>query len=92
MNLLETTEPLLRRVVSSGGRPDPADSAQLASMASTLQRALQLLPSLFADREDVQQVAGLSDILSGLHDLAGKMALAGYVSFPAMRKATRAAS
>jgi hypothetical protein len=35
---------------------------------------------LFPDKQDVQQIAVLSDMLSALHDIAGQLHLAGYVS------------
>ena len=66
---------LTRRTV---GQDDDAD--RLADLAHQVGRTIQLLPALFPNPADVQQVAVLSDMLSRLHDLAGSLARAGLVS------------
>ncbi|ODN73518.1 hypothetical protein L202_08018 [Cryptococcus amylolentus CBS 6039] len=76
----EDTAPLLMSVLRSGSRPDPRQVAELNERAQVLPRLLQLLPSLFSDRNDVQQVAGLSEILSPLADLASALSGAGYIA------------
>ena len=80
-DLSEETPILLERITSSGSAPDPHQYSLLASQATSLPRILQLLPSLFPKQEDVQQIAGLSDMLSELHKLARALHLSGYVSF-----------
>jgi nuclear pore complex protein Nup98-Nup96 len=67
-------------VLRAGTHPDPAESSRLNALAKALPRLLQLLPALFPDKRDVQQIAVLSDMLSALHDIAGQLHLAGYVS------------
>ena len=74
--LVEETPRLLSSVIRAGGRPDPHEASTLTTLALSLPRVLQLLP----DKEDVQQVAGLSDMLSSLHQIAGHLHRAQYVS------------
>jgi len=81
-NLLEETPQLLQSVLAARPNPDPREAATLQSLARSLPRVLQLLPALFPDKGDVQQIAGLSDMLCSLHRLAGSLFLAGYVGAP----------
>lgn len=82
-DLLEHARELLASVIRAGDEPDPFEAARLAKLASTLPRTLQLLPGLFPDKNDVQQTAVLSDMLSALHDLASAFHQAGYLDKPA---------
>ena len=62
----------------------PADSVRtsrrLEELVHAVPRVIGLLPALFPDRDDVQQISALGDMLSGLHALARQVHLAGYVS------------
>ncbi|KAK4689973.1 nuclear pore complex protein Nup98-Nup96, partial [Tremellales sp. Uapishka_1] len=81
-NLLEEAPRLLHSVVAAGSHPDPTQAAALSTLAKSLPRVLTLLPALFPDKEDVMQIAGLSDMLSGLHQLAGPLHSAGLIPRP----------
>ena len=63
-----------------GAAPDATQLARLQELAQALPRILQLLPLAFPNKQDVQQIACLSEMLSALHKLAGPLHLAGYVS------------
>ena len=71
---------LLGAVLGAGANPDPIEAGQLVELSQTLQRVIQLLPALFSDRDDVQQIAALGDLLSDLTTIASQVHLAGYVS------------
>lgn len=68
-----------------GATPDGAQLARLNQLAQALPRILQLLPLAFPNKQDVQQVACLSEMLSALHKLAGPLHLAGFVSLIVLR-------
>lgn len=82
LDLVTRTKPLLHSVLRAGSHPDPAEKAELQELAKNLPRVLQLLPALFPNKDDVQQVASLSDMLSGLHSLAGALHAAGLAPRP----------
>ena len=71
---------LLKSVIQAGQSPDPHEASLLSKLAQSLPRSIQLLPALFPDTDDVQQIAALSDMLSELHNVAGLLHQAGYVS------------
>jgi nuclear pore complex protein Nup98-Nup96 len=75
INVVSEVPELLKAAVSSG-----SSSGRLVELANDLPRLMRLLPALFPDSEDVQQVACLSDMLSALHHLAGHLSLANIVS------------
>ncbi|ORY25742.1 nuclear protein 96-domain-containing protein [Naematelia encephala] len=79
VNLVTRVPDLLTSVLRAGSVPDPIERASLVNLAKSLPRVIQLLPALFPDKDDVQQVASLSDMLSELHQLAGTLYDAGYV-------------
>jgi len=79
-SVIEEAPRLLKSVLKAGPRPDPHEASTLSELARMLPRAIQLLPSLFPDKEDVQQIAVLGDMLSELHNVAGLLRQAGYVS------------
>jgi len=68
---------LLKESLTTG-----AYSSRLTKLSNDLPRILRLLPALFPNTENVQQVACLSDMLSALHHLAGQLSLANLVSPP----------
>lgn len=81
---------LLKDVLSSSSAATSVEEAalvkikqaRLAQLANDIPRLLRLLPALFPNINNVQQVACLSDLLSGLHHLAGQLSLANYVARP----------
>ncbi|GMK55427.1 hypothetical protein CspeluHIS016_0204830 [Cutaneotrichosporon spelunceum] len=75
-------KPLLVATRRAGAHPDPHDASELRDLGESIPRVLQLLPSLFPDRSDVQQVASLTDMLSTLHALASDLHDAGYMARP----------
>ncbi|OCF35297.1 nuclear pore complex protein Nup98-Nup96 [Kwoniella heveanensis BCC8398] len=79
-DLTTDTARLLSSVLQAGSHPDPRDSAALTEHTRTLPRVLQLLPALFPDKRDTQQVASLSEMLSPLYQLAGVLHNAGYIA------------
>lgn len=81
LDITSRVKPLLaatRRVA----HPDPVEAAELRRHADNIPRVLQLLPALFPDRSDVQQVASLSDMLSQLQALASELHAAGHMPRP----------
>jgi nuclear pore complex protein Nup98-Nup96 len=56
------------------------DLSALQLLARSLPRVIQLLPALFADKDDIQQVACLSDMLAVLFELGESLYQAKYVS------------
>ncbi|WVW83374.1 hypothetical protein I302_105393 [Kwoniella bestiolae CBS 10118] len=79
-DLTSDTAKLLTSVVSSGSNPDPRESSTLSEHSKTLPKVLQLLPALFPDKSNSQQVASLSEMLSPLYQLAAVLHNAGYIS------------
>jgi nuclear pore complex protein Nup98-Nup96 len=75
-------KPLLAAARRSGAHPDPREASELRQLADNIPRVLQLLPSLFPDRTDVQQVASLSNMLGTLQALASDLHCAGYMPRP----------
>ncbi|WVQ78080.1 hypothetical protein IAT38_000161 [Cryptococcus sp. DSM 104549] len=74
-----TTIGSLMNVIAAGNHPDPIEAANVNDRAQTLPRVLQLLPALFLNKTDVQQVAGLSEMLSPLYEMASALYSAGYI-------------
>lgn len=81
IDVLDEVPDLLKAAVSSSGGLE-SSKARLAQLSHDIPRLLRLLPALFPDSGDVQQVACLSDMLSALHHLAGQLSLANFVSLP----------
>ncbi|WRT66918.1 uncharacterized protein IL334_003883 [Kwoniella shivajii] len=79
-DLTTDTARILTSVVQAGSHPDPRESTTLSDHSRNLPRVLQLLPALFPDKKDIQQVAGLSEMLSPLYQLAGLLHSAGYIN------------
>ncbi|WVQ98527.1 hypothetical protein IAU59_005653 [Kwoniella sp. CBS 9459] len=79
-DLTTDTARLLSSVLQAGSHPDPRESAALTEYARNLPRVLQLLPALFPDKRDTQQVASLSEMLSPLYQLAGVLHNTGYIA------------
>ncbi|WWC69668.1 uncharacterized protein I206_103611 [Kwoniella pini CBS 10737] len=79
-DLTSDTASLLTSVLQAGPHPDPRESSTLQNHSRNLPRILQLLPALFPDKTNLEQVAGLSEMLSPLYQLAGLLHNAGYVS------------
>ena len=71
---------LLESVVRAGAHPKPRDTSVLSDLAHSIPRVLQILPALFPNDQDFQQIACLSDMLSDLHGVADLLHRAGYVS------------
>lgn len=82
LDLISEVRPLLASVLRAGANPDPTEAHALTALARNVPRVLQLLPALFPDKEDVQQVASLSDMLSDLQALAGVLHPAGFIPRP----------
>lgn len=82
LELVNRVRPLLQSVLRAGTHPDPTEARKLAALANNLPRVLQLLPALFPDKDNVQQVASLSDMLSELQTLAGVLHASGYIPRP----------
>jgi nuclear pore complex protein Nup98-Nup96 len=71
---------LLESVVRAGANPNPDEAARLKRLATSVPRILQLLPSVFPEKEgNVQTVAGVGDVLSAMYRIAGLLCDAGYV-------------
>nr|XP_019002371.1 nuclear pore complex protein Nup98-Nup96 [Kwoniella mangroviensis CBS 8507]OCF65832.1 nuclear pore complex protein Nup98-Nup96 [Kwoniella mangroviensis CBS 8507] len=79
-DLTSDTAKLLTSVLSSGSHPDPRESSILSEHSKTLPKVLQLLPALFPDKNNIQQVASLSEMLSPLYQLAAVLHNAGYIN------------
>ncbi|WWC61363.1 uncharacterized protein I303_103944 [Kwoniella dejecticola CBS 10117] len=79
-DLTSDTGTLLTSVLQAGPHPDPRESSTLTEHSRNLPRVLQLLPALFPDKDDLQQVAGLSEMLSPLYQLASALHNAGYIA------------
>ncbi|KAK8869988.1 hypothetical protein IAR55_000558 [Kwoniella newhampshirensis] len=78
-DLVQDTARLLASVLNAGSHPDPREAATLTDRARNLPKVLALLPGLFPNKQDVQQVASLSDMLSPLYQLGGALHSAGYI-------------
>lgn len=63
---------------------DRHQQTRLVTLANDIPRVLRLLPALFPNGKDVQQVACLSDMLSALHHLAGQLSLADFMQRPSV--------
>ncbi|TXT13738.1 hypothetical protein VHUM_01105 [Vanrija humicola] len=86
LDIVTHVRPLLRSVLRAGAHPDPQEAADLSKLAKSLPRVIQLLPALFPDSTDVQQVASLSHMLSQLQKLAVPLHAAGYIPRPPVSK------
>jgi nuclear pore complex protein Nup98-Nup96 len=73
---------LLVNHLRSGGQADPVDADRLARLISTAQRVLSLLPALFPKKDDVQQFAALSDLLSDVTQIVSQLNAAGLMNKP----------
>jgi nuclear pore complex protein Nup98-Nup96 len=82
IELVTRVRPLVQSVLSGGQHPDPAEARTLVTLANNLPRVLQLLPAVFPDKDDVQQVASLSGMLSELQTLAAFLHASGYIPRP----------
>ncbi|BEI93211.1 uncharacterized protein CcaverHIS019_0508390 [Cutaneotrichosporon cavernicola] len=82
LDIRARVKPLLAATRRAGAHPDPRDASELQDLAESIPRVLQLVPSLFPDRSDVQQVASLTDMLSTLQALASDLHSAGYMPRP----------
>ncbi|EIW69491.1 hypothetical protein TREMEDRAFT_62352 [Tremella mesenterica DSM 1558] len=60
------------------------ERVRLSVISQNVPRVIQLLPALFPDKEDTQQMAVISDMLSELHQIAGGLSMAGYMDRPAV--------
>lgn len=85
LDYLEVTscvKPLLAATGRAGAHPDPHEASELRRLAEDIPRLLQLVPALFPNKNDVQQVASLSHMLSHLQALASDLHNAGYMARP----------
>jgi nuclear pore complex protein Nup98-Nup96 len=82
LELVTRVQPLMQDVLRAGDYADAAEARELAGLADNLLRVLQLLPALFPSKDDVQQVAALSGMLSELQRLASVLHAAGFIPRP----------
>ena len=80
ISIVEDAPRLLESIVRAGSHSSPRDVSILSDLAHSIPRVLQILPALFPNNEDYQQIACLGDMLSNLHGVADLLHQAGYVS------------
>lgn len=82
LDIVNNTKPLLASVLRAGSHPDPAEDAELKRLSKSVPRVIQLLPALFPAKDDVQQVASLSEMLSALQNLSAVLHMNGRIERP----------
>lgn len=82
LNIVNDTKPLLASVLRAGSHPDPVEEAELNRLCSSVPRVIQLLPALFPDKDDVQQVASLSEMLGALQNLGAVLHMNNRIERP----------
>ncbi|WOO81507.1 Nucleoporin [Vanrija pseudolonga] len=86
LEIVTEVKGLLKSVKNAGAHPDPHDAEKLSRLGKSLLRVIQLLPALFPDTTDVQQVASLSYMLSQLQVLAVGLHEEGVIPRPPVSK------
>ncbi|EKD04006.1 hypothetical protein A1Q2_01680 [Trichosporon asahii var. asahii CBS 8904] len=82
LNIINDTKPLLASVLRAGLHPDPVEDAELNRLCKSVPRVIQLLPALFPNKDDVQQVASLSEMLSNLQNLGAVLHMNNRIERP----------